>query len=61
MMLGFRDEEDRTLNFCVIFIMLVVEEDGRSLDSLPDPGNIIILDIDIISYPIYTRVSETTE
>ena len=41
------EEEDRTLNFWVIFI-LMLEEEGSSLDNLPDPGNIIILDIDII-------------
>ena len=42
------EEEDKTLNFWVIFILMLEEEEGSSLDNLPDPGNIIILDIDII-------------
>ena len=46
-MIEVEEEEDRTLNFWVIFI-LMLEEEGSSLDNLPDPGNIIILDIDII-------------
>ena len=41
------EKEDRTLKFWVIFI-LMLEEEGSSLDNLPDPGNMIILDIDII-------------
>ena len=49
------EEEDRTLNFWVIFI-LMLEEEGSSLDNLPDPGNIIILDIDII---LIRTLSET--
>ena len=46
-MMEVEEEEDRTLNVWVIFI-LMLEEEGSSLDNLPDPGNMIILDIDII-------------